>query len=79
MAKAEAITIEAAGREVRLSNPTKPYFGEADPPISQRELAEYYVAVAVAAVLHCQGPTRIPTGGHEVPHCFRASPSASRS
>jgi bifunctional non-homologous end joining protein LigD len=52
MAKAEPITIEAAGREVRLSNPTKPFFSESDPPITKRDLAEYYVAVADAATLH---------------------------
>jgi len=52
MAKAEPITIEAAGREVRLSNPDKPFFAEIDPPISKRELAEYYVEVADAALIH---------------------------
>jgi bifunctional non-homologous end joining protein LigD len=51
MAK-EATTIEAAGREVRLSNPDKPFFAEADPPITKRELADYYVTVADAAVTH---------------------------
>ncbi len=49
---AEAITIAAAGREVRLSNPDKPYFAEADPPVSKRELAEYYLEVADAALVH---------------------------
>ncbi|MDQ3102577.1 MAG: non-homologous end-joining DNA ligase [Actinomycetota bacterium] len=52
MAKAEPITIEAAGREVRLSNPDKPFFAEIDPPINKRELAEYYVEVADAALIH---------------------------
>ena len=52
MAKAEAIAIEAAGREVRLSNPGKPFFAATDPPVSKRELAEYYVTVADAAVIH---------------------------
>jgi DNA ligase D-like protein (predicted polymerase) len=51
MAK-EATTIEAAGREVRLSSPSKPFFAEAEPPITKLELAEYYVAVADAAVIH---------------------------
>ena len=41
MAKAEAIAIEAAGREVRLSSPDKPFFAATDPPISKRELALY--------------------------------------
>ncbi|KAA0272406.1 MAG: ATP-dependent DNA ligase [Acidobacteria bacterium] len=52
MAKAEAITIEAAGQEVRLSSPDKPFFGDVDPPITKRELAEYYLTVADAAVIH---------------------------
>ena len=51
MAK-EAITIAAAGREVRLSSPDKPFFSSTEPPITKRELAEYYVAVADAAVIH---------------------------
>jgi DNA ligase D-like protein (predicted polymerase) len=51
MAK-EATTIEAAGREVRLSSPNKPFFADTDPPITKLELAEYYVAVADAAVIH---------------------------
>jgi DNA primase len=38
---AEAIVIEAAGREVRLSNPGKPFFKDADPVIGKRDLAEY--------------------------------------
>ncbi len=49
---AEAITIEAADREVRLSNPNKVFFAETDPPITKRELAEYYVAVAAPALIH---------------------------
>ncbi|MBA2522060.1 MAG: DNA polymerase domain-containing protein [Solirubrobacterales bacterium] len=52
MAKAEAIAIDAGGREVRLSNPRKPYFAEAEPAVSKRELAEYYVTVADAALIH---------------------------
>ena len=51
MAK-EATAIEAAGREVRLSSPNKPFFADTDPPITKLELAEYYVAVADAAVIH---------------------------
>ena len=49
MAK-EAITIEAAGREVRLSSPSKVYFPE--PGHTKLDLAEYYLAVADAACLH---------------------------
>ncbi|MBA2523648.1 MAG: ATP-dependent DNA ligase, partial [Solirubrobacterales bacterium] len=43
MAKAEAIAIDAGGREVRLSNPRKLYFAEAEAAVSKRDLAEYYV------------------------------------
>jgi len=61
---AEAITIEAAGREVRLSSPSKVYFPE--PGLTKRDLAEYYVAVADAACLHLrERPTtmkRFPGG-----------------
>ncbi len=49
MAK-EAITIEAAGHEVRLSSPSKVFFSE--PGHTKRDLAEYYLAVADAACLH---------------------------
>ena len=49
MAK-EAIEIEAAGREVRLSSPSKVYFPEAGH--TKLDLAEYYLAVADAACLH---------------------------
>ena len=49
MAK-EAIAIEAAGREVRLSSPSKVYFPA--PRWTKRDLAEYYLAVADAACLH---------------------------
>ena len=63
MAK-EATTIEAAGREVRLSSPNKVYFPE--PGLTKRDLAEYYVAVADAACLHLrERPTtmkRFPGG-----------------
>ena len=45
-----AITIEAAGREVRLSSPSKVNFPE--PGFTKLDLAEYYLAVADAACLH---------------------------
>ena len=48
MAK-EAIEIQAAGREVRLSSPGKVYFPEAG--YTKLDLAEYYLAVADAACL----------------------------
>jgi len=46
----EAITIEAAGREVRLSNPRKVFFPELGH--TKEDLARYYVEVADAATLH---------------------------
>jgi DNA ligase D-like protein (predicted polymerase) len=46
----EAIEIEAAGRAVRLSSPSKIFFP--GPGHTKRDLAEYYVAVADAACLH---------------------------
>jgi bifunctional non-homologous end joining protein LigD len=49
MAK-EAITIEAAGQEVRLSSPSKIFFGE--PGFTKRDVADYYVSVADAATRH---------------------------
>ena len=52
--------IEAAGREVRLSNPAKPFFKDADPVIGKRDLAEYYLAVADAALIHLRNrPTTL--------------------
>jgi bifunctional non-homologous end joining protein LigD len=49
MAK-EAITLEAAGHELRLSSPSKVFFPK--PGFTKLDLAEYYLAVADAAVLH---------------------------
>jgi DNA ligase D-like protein (predicted polymerase) len=49
MAK-EATTIEAAGREVRLSSPSKVYFPQ--PGLTKLDLATYYVDVAEAACRH---------------------------
>ena len=46
--KKEQTTLEVAGREVRLSNPSKVYFPKAK--VTKLELAEYYVEVADAAV-----------------------------
>lgn len=50
MAKKEAIEIEAGGRSVRLSSPSKVYFP--GPGFTKRDLAEYYVAVEEAACRH---------------------------
>ena len=49
MAK-EAIEIEAGGREVRLSNPSKVFFPEAGH--TKLDLARYYIAVGEAGVRH---------------------------
>jgi bifunctional non-homologous end joining protein LigD len=46
----EATTIDAAGREVRLSSPSKVFFPE--PGHTKLDLAEYYVAVEEAACRH---------------------------
>ncbi len=46
----EHTTIEAAGREVRLSNPGKVYFPEAGH--TKLDLVQYYLAVAEPALLH---------------------------
>ncbi len=45
----EALTIEAAGREVRLSNPDKVFFPK--PGYTKLDVCNYYLAVADAAVL----------------------------
>ena len=50
VAKKEAIEIEAAGRAVRLSSPSKVYFPE--PGFTKGDLAGYYVTVAEAACRH---------------------------
>ena len=49
MADAHLI-LEVAGREVRLSNPDKVFFPEIG--VTKRDLVEYYVAVADAALVH---------------------------
>jgi DNA ligase D-like protein (predicted polymerase) len=49
VAKENATTIEAAGREIRLSNPDKVFFP--GPGHTKRDLARYYVEVAEAATL----------------------------
>ena len=50
MAKKEAIELDAAGRAVRLSSPSKVYFP--GPGFTKRDVAEYYLAVADQACLH---------------------------
>ncbi|HZA89525.1 MAG TPA: non-homologous end-joining DNA ligase [Solirubrobacterales bacterium] len=46
----EAMTIEAAGREVKLSNPDKVFFPK--PGHTKLDLCRYYLEVADAAVIH---------------------------
>src|SRR5215203_2069586 len=50
MAKTEHTMLEVAGHEVRLSNPGKVYFPK--PGWTKLDLAEYYVTVAEAALVH---------------------------
>ncbi len=50
MAKGDHVMLEIAGHEVRLSNPDKVYFPK--PGWTKRDLVDYYVAVADAAVVH---------------------------
>src|SRR5436190_18545257 len=50
VAKGDHVMLEIAGREVRLSNPGKVYFPK--PGWSKRDLVDYYLAVADAAVVH---------------------------
>jgi bifunctional non-homologous end joining protein LigD len=54
MAAKEYTTLDAGGREMRLSSPSKVYFPAHDgrPPITKLDLAEYYLAVAQETVLH---------------------------
>src|SRR5215211_7346861 len=48
MAKGNHTTLQVAGREVRLSNPAKIFFPT--PGFTKLDLAEYYIAIADAAV-----------------------------
>ncbi len=50
MPKAEHTLVSAAGREVRLSNPSKVYFPK--PGWTKLDLATYYLEVAEAALVH---------------------------
>ena len=47
---ADHVMIQAAGREVRLSNPDKVYFPAAG--LTKRDLCDYYLGVADAALVH---------------------------
>ena len=50
MAKADHTMLEAAGREVRLSNPGKVYFPR--PGWTKLDLCRYYLDVADATLIH---------------------------
>jgi bifunctional non-homologous end joining protein LigD len=50
VAKSEYTMLEAAGREVRLSNPAKVYFPR--PGWTKLDVAQYYLTVADAALVH---------------------------
>jgi hypothetical protein len=50
MAQADHVILEIAEREVRLSNPDKVYFPK--PGWTKRDLVDYYLAVADAALAH---------------------------
>ena len=50
MAKGEYTTVEAAGREVRLSNPAKVYFPK--PGWTKLDIATFYVELADAVLVH---------------------------
>jgi len=50
MAQGDHVILEIAGREVRLSNPDKVYFPK--PGWTKRNLVDYYLAVADAALVH---------------------------
>jgi DNA ligase D-like protein (predicted polymerase) len=49
-ARSEAITVEAAGREVRISNPSKLFFPE--PGFTKLDLVNYYLECAEEALRH---------------------------
>jgi len=53
MAK-EATTVDAAGREVRISSPGKVYFPahDGEPEVTKLEVVQYYLGVAGPALLH---------------------------
>jgi len=50
VARAKHVTIEAAGHEVRLSNPSKVYFPQ--PGFTKHDLVNYYLATADAVLVH---------------------------
>jgi DNA ligase D len=67
MAERDQLTLELDGREVRFSNPDKPFFAEDG--ITKLDVCEYYLAVADAILPHLRDrPTtmkRFPNGAAE--------------
>jgi bifunctional non-homologous end joining protein LigD len=58
VAKGDAIMLEVAGREVRVSNPGKLFFP--DPGFTKLDLVNYYVECEAAVVRHlCERPTTL--------------------
>ena len=61
----KAETLEVAGRDIRVTNPDKPYFPDApDGPITKLELVRYWIEVADAALVGCRDR---PTTLHRFP------------
>jgi DNA ligase D-like protein (predicted polymerase) len=58
-------TLEVAGRDIRVTNPDKPYFPDApDGPITKLDLVRYWIEVADAALVGCRDR---PTTLHRFP------------
>ena len=53
MAKADALLLTIAGQEVRISNPTKPFFPSLG--LTKLDLVQYYLAVAAGALRGVRG------------------------
>ena len=74
----EPVTVEAAGREVTITNPGKVYFPEAG--ITKLEIARYYLAVADGALRGAGGRpnvlVRYPNGIHGESFYQKRAPTA---
>src|SRR3954463_1533881 len=70
MAKSEAVNLDAAGRDVRVSNPDRVIFPETErsAPVTKLDVVEYYLAVGdgILRALHRRPTTleRWPKGVH---------------
>lgn len=65
MAAKDYTTVEAAGREVRLSSPSREYFPAHDgrSAVTKLDLVEYHLGMSAAAPRHA--PSRV-RGGHRM-------------